>query len=218
MSYLQQLKRQAQALQAEQGQQQQGLEGHVTATEVACQQVWNYLSDLARQLSVIEPAATRLGLDHKHLWPDMRQYDFRFDARKKRLRDREVFDYLAMGWKLGPRKGETQRGRVSVNFPPDLERVQKRLAAGHVVHERIEQRHPESNALLAIVFEFELAARASVMVTADHDAAQLNFRLACVDGMEIVTARWPVSQVTPARLDELARLIVGEPSRFLQNH
>lgn len=216
MSYLQQLKRQAQALQAEQGQQQQGLEANVTATEVACQLVWNYLSDLARQLSVIEPDARRLGLDHKHLWPDMRQYDFRFDARKKRLRDREVFDYLALGWKLGPRRGETRRGRVSVNFPPDLERVQKRLSAGHVVHERIEQRHPESNALLAIVFEFELAARASVMVTADHDAAVLKFRLACVDGMEVVTTQWPVNQVTPARLDELARLIVGEPSQFLQ--
>ena len=215
MSYLQQLKRQAQARQAEHGVQQHGLEARTAATEAACQVVWNYLSELARQLSVIEPAAQRLGLDHKHLWPGMKQHDFRFDARKKRLRDREVFDYLALGWKLGPREGEVRRGRVSVNFPPDLERVQKRLAAGHVVHERVEQRHPESNALLAIVFEFDMAARASVMVTADHDEAVLKFRLACVGGMEVVTIELPVSQVTPARLDELARLIVGEPSQFL---
>ena len=98
MSYLQQLKRQAQARQAEQGEQQHGLEARTAATEAACQVVWNYLSELARQLSVIQPPAQRLGLDHKHLWPDMRQHDFRFDARKKRLRDREVFDYLALGW------------------------------------------------------------------------------------------------------------------------
>lgn len=215
MSYLQQLKRQAQARQAEQGEQQHGLEARTAATEAACQVVWNYLSELARQLSVIQPPAQRLGLDHKYLWPGMRQHDFRFDARKKRLRDREVFDYLALGWKLGPREGEVRRGRVSVNFPPDLERVQKRLAAGHVVHERVEQRHPESNALLAIVFEFDMAARASVMVTADHDAALLRFRLACVGGMEVVTTELPVGQVNPARLDELARLIVGEPSQFL---
>ena len=215
MSYLQQLKRQAQARQAEQGVQQHGLESRAAATEAACQVVWNYLSELSRQLSVIEPTAQRLGLDHKHPWPDMRQHGFRFDARKKRLRDREVFDYLALGWTLGPREGEVRRGQVSVNFPPDLDRVQKRLAAGHVVHERIEQRHPESHALLAIVFDFEMAARASVMVTADHDEALLRFRLACVGGMEVTTTELPAAQVTPARMDELARLIVGEPSQFL---
>ena len=53
------------------------------------------------------------------------------------------------------------------------------------------------------------------MVTADHDAALLRFRLACVGGMEVVTTELPVGQVNPARLDELARLIVGEPSQFL---
>jgi hypothetical protein len=215
MSYLQQLKRQAQALRSEQGAQQQGAEAHTEVTEQACKLVWTYFTDLVRQLNVIEPAATHLGLDKRQPWPDMRQIGFRFDARKKLLRDKEVFDYLAMGWQLLPRAGEVQKGRVSVNFPPDLERVQKRLAAGHVVHERLEQRHPESNALLAIVFEHEMAARASVMVTADHDAAQLQFRLACVGGMEVVQHTLPARQVDTTALDELARLIVGEPSRFL---
>jgi hypothetical protein len=215
MSYLQQLKRQAQALQAEQGNQQQGAEANTLATEVACQRVWNYFGDLARQLNVIEPAATQLGLDKRSPWNDMRQTGFRFDARKKRLRDREVFDYVALGWQLLPRSGEVQRGRVSVNFPPDLERVQRRLAAGHVEHERLEQRHPTSNALLALVFEYEMAARASVMVTADHEAAQLQFRLACVGGMDVVQHTLLAAQVDVGALDELARLIVGEPSRFL---
>lgn len=215
MSYLQQLKRQAQALQSEQGAQQQGVEASTQATEVACQRVWNYFNELVRQLNVIEPAATCLGLDQRSRWPDMHQTGFRFDARKKLLRDREVFDYLAVGWQLLPRTGEVQKGRVSVNFPPDLERVQKRLAAGHVLHDRVEQRHPESNALLAIVFEYDMAARASVMVTADHDTGQLQFRLACVGSMEVVQKTLSADQVDGNLLDELAKLIVGEPSRFL---
>lgn len=215
MSYLQQLKRQAQTLQSEKGAEDQGLEAHTQATELACKRVWNYFGELVRQLNVIEPAAAQLGLDKRSPWPDMRQTGFRFDARKKRLRDKEVFDYLAMGWQLLPRTGEVRKGRVSVNFPPDLERVQKRLAAGHVAHERLEQRHPESNALLAIVFEYEMAARASVMVTADHDAGLLQFRLACVGSMDVVQHTLPANQVDTTALDELARLIVGEPSRFL---
>ena len=172
----------------------------------------------------VKPEIEALDLSHilkaQEMWKkgqitDLPYVQFVMGVKNAMPADREVFDYLALGWKLGPREGEVRRGRVSVNFPPDLERVQKRLAAGHVVHERVEQRHPESNALLAIVFEFDMAARASVMVTADHDAALLRFRLACVGGMEVVTTELPVGQVNPARLDELARLIVGEPSQFL---
>jgi hypothetical protein len=215
MSFLHQLKRQAQALQSEQGALHQSLESNAAATEVACQKVWNYFGELARQLSVIEPAAVQLGLDHKSLWPNMKQTDFRFDARKKRLRDKEVFDYLALGWRLVPRTGEPGRGRVSVNFPPDLERVQRRLHAGKVVHERTEQRHPESNALLAIVFDYDMEARAGVMVTPDHDNATLAFRLSCVAGMEVVHTSLSAERLDGSALDEMARLIVGEPSRFL---
>lgn len=214
MSYLQQLKRQAQSLQSHQGEQLEGLAANTQATEVACSRVWSYFSELARQLNVIEPASTQMGLDKRSMWPHMKQTGFRFDARKKMLRDKEVFDYLAIGWQILPRAGEVRRAAVSVNFPPDLERVQSRLTAGHVVYERTEQRHPESNALLAIVFEYELAARASVLVTADHDNARLQFRLACVNGMEIVQHTVPAAQVDTRLLDELARLIVGEVAQF----
>lgn len=214
MSYLHQLKRQAQSLQSDQGAQLQGAEANTQVTEVACSRVWSYFSELARQLNVIEPPSTRMGLDKRSMWANMKQTGFRSDARKKLLRDKEVFDYLAIGWQILPRTGEVRRATVSVNFPPDLERVQTRLTAGHVAHDRTEQRHPESNALLAIVFEYDLAARASVLVTADHDNARLQFRLACVNGMEIAQHNLPASQVNAALLDELARLIVGESSRF----
>jgi len=194
---------------------QQNFETRLRCTEEACKTVWSYFSELSRQLNVIEPDAVRLGLDHTSLWPDMKQAQFRFDARKKFFRDQEVFDYLALGWQLIPRSGKTVTERVRVNFPPDLERVQRRLQAGHVAHERLEQRHPDSNALQAFVFKYDRAAKASVMVTADHDKAVLGFRLACVGGMDIVSKNIPVSEVDPSLLDELARMIVGQPSRFL---
>ncbi len=215
MSFLQQLKQQAHALQAAQEGQAKGSLTQTQATEAACLRVWNYFGDLSRQLNVIEPPAQHLGLDNRNTWPDMRQVQFRADARKKRLNDQEVFNYIALGWYLKPTGSEVKKGRVTVNFPPDLERVQRRLTAGHVVHERIEQRHPESNALLAIVFEYEMAARASVLVTADHSAGCLQFRLACVGSLEIVQQTEPAERIDNSLLDELARLVVGQPSRFL---
>lgn len=215
MSYLQQLRRQAQALQVEHGAAQQGIEENTQATEQACERLHHYFGELARQLNVIQPPATFLGLDKRDHWGDMRQCEFRVDARKKRLRDRETFEYVAMGWQLLPRTGPARKAQVSVNFPPDQARVEKRLGAGQVPHERQEQRHPETNALQAYIYMYERSARASVMVNADHDAAQLKFRLGCVGRMEIVQLAMPASKVDGDTLDELARLIVGEPSHFL---
>lgn len=215
MSFLNQLKQQAQSLQSQQSATGQDLAANTAATEAACQRVWHYFDDLARQLNVIEPAAVALSLDGKAHWPAMKQTAFRFDARKKLLRDKEVFDYLAIGWQLVPRDAGAAKGLVKVNFPPDLERVERRLRAGHVPHERQEVRHPQTNGLQAIVFEHEMAARASVVATADHDQGQLQFRLAGVNGLEIAHTTCRVGQIGPAVLDELAKLIVGQPSGFL---
>lgn len=215
MSFLHQLKQQAQSLQSQQTAQAQDFGASTAATEAACQRVWHYLDDLQRQLNVIEPAAPALSLDGKSPWPPMKQTAFRFDARKKRLRDQEVFDYLALGWQLVPREDGQLKGRVKVNFPPDLERVERRLRVGHVPHERLEERHPQTNGLLAIVFEHDMAARASVVVTADHDQGLLRFCLAGVSGLETAHTDYRTGQIGPAVLDELAKLIVGQPSHFL---
>ena len=173
MSFLNQLKSQASALQDQQTQQLRDLQASAAKTELACQSVWHYLSDLAKQLTVIEPAGPNFSLDGRRHWPAMKLADFRVDTRKKKLRDKEVFDYIAIGWQIVPQPGGPLQGVVSVNFPPDLERVEKRLACGGVAHERKEQRHPDSNKLQAIVFEYQTQARGYLTVTPDHDEAQL---------------------------------------------
>ncbi len=215
MSFLNQLKQQASALQSQQAAELQSVEAHTAQTEMACVVVWKYLQDLAGQLSVICPPAPRFSLDGKAAWPAMKLSGFRVDARKKKLRDKDVYDYIAMGWDIVPLVGAPVAGLVSVNFPPDLERVQKRLAFGHVEHERKDVRHPEKNTLQAIHFEYTTKARGNVTVTTDHDNGQLQFRLANADGFGVVTTTWAATRIEHSLLDELAKLIVAQPSRFL---
>ena len=215
MSFLNQLKSQANALKDQQRLELQNFEANTAQTEAACQKAWFYLSDLARQLSVIEPAGARFTLDGKTPWPAMKLVNFRADARKKMLRNKEVYDYVAIGWDIVPQHGAPVAGTVSANFPPDLERIEKRLAQGHVEHERKEQRHPEKNSLLAIQFDYMTASSASVMITADHDCARLAFRLSNASGFEIINASWPADLVQADTLDELAKLILDQPSRFV---
>lgn len=214
MSFLQQLKQEAQRVQSQQGTAVQNLERSAESTEAACSTVWHYLADLVAQLNVIQPQARPLSLDGKTPWPAMKLVDFRFDARKKDLRGREVTHHMGLVWRLVPQVPTDGRGRVVVNFPPDLERVEARLRAGQIVHERLEQRHPDTNKLLAYVFEHDFAARGGVTFTPVHDEGVLQWRLWGVTGLDVQTLAVPSDSVNSARLDDLAKAIVGQPSSW----
>ncbi len=214
MSFLNQLKSQAKALQSQQGLQQVDLEEQTSQTETACRFALPYLQDLAQNLNVIGPAGPRFSLDGKTPWPAMKLVEFRVDSRKKTLRNREVFDYIAMGWRVRPQIGQPVGGTVSVNFPPDLQRVEARLAMGPVKHERKELRHPEKNTLQAIQFDYLTETRGNVVLTPDHDQGAVDFRLLNATGFEILNTRWASSKIKVDVLDELAKLIVSEPNRF----
>jgi hypothetical protein len=215
VSFLNQLKSQARALQTQQEREHVDLERNTTETEQACQTILHYLRDLAGQLNVISPAAPRLSLDGKTPWPAMKLIEFRVDSRKKMLRNAEAFDYIGMGWRIVPQIGQPVGGSVRVNFPPDLKRVESRLAMGPVKHERKELRHPEKNSLLAIQFDYITETRGSLMITPDHERASIAFRLMNATGFEIINVSWLAAQVKSDLLDELAKLIVSAPQRFV---
>jgi hypothetical protein len=69
--------------------------------------------------------------------------------------------------------------------------------------------------LQSIVFLHDMAARASVRVTPNHENGSFDVRLAAVGGLEIVNAQYTLALLNSTALDELAKLIVGQPSRFL---
>jgi hypothetical protein len=214
VSFLNQLKSQAHALQNHEGLQRRDLEENTARVEAACRLVHNYLDDLARQLNVIQPPAGRFTLDGRTPWPAMKLTEFRVDARRKVLRGREVFDYVASGWRVVPQSGQAITGVVRVNFPPDLQRVESRLMMGPVKHERREVRHPEKNTLQAIDFEYLTETRGSITATPDHDSGTLAFRVLNANGFGVVERVCAAGEVTHDLMDELAKLLVGQSSRF----
>jgi hypothetical protein len=215
VSFLNQLKTQAKALQGQQERVSADLEQNTSQTETACKLALHYLGDLAGQLNVISPAAPRFTLDGKTPWPAMKFTEFRVDSRKKMLRNREVFDWIGIGWRVVPQVGQPVGGTVRVNFPPDLQRVESRLAMGPVKHERKELRHPEKNVLQALQFDYVTETRGNVLVTPDHDTATIAFRLMNASGFGIINTSWPAAQLKQDVLDELAKLIVSQPHRFV---
>ena len=215
MSFLNQLKSHASALQSEQSAEQIHTQENIRLTEAAAKTAWLYITELAKQLNVIEPPGPKLSLDGKTPWPVMKLIDFRADSRKKKLRDQEVTDYIALSWAVVPQGAGPVGGSVSANFPPDLQRIESCLAAGNVKHERVNVRHPEKNTLQAIRFDYTTQARAGITVTVDHLAAKVVFRLANLQAFQIVNTAYRADQIQTSVLDELAKLVVGQESRFV---
>jgi hypothetical protein len=144
----------------------------------------------------------------------MKLTDFHADARKKVLRDKEVFDTMAMGWTITPKMGVAVGGAVTITFIPEVESVQQILTFAHVEHERKETRHPQRNSLQSVRFEYTTQARGNVSVKADHDAAQLVFRVANAKGFGVITRTLPVASINSDVMDELAKMIVTQASTF----
>jgi hypothetical protein len=216
MSFLNQLKNQAQTLREQESGFSQDLAAVTQATEMACITALNYLRDFCAQLNVIKPpAAGRFSLDGKAAFPQMQMLNFRCDSRKKMHRGKEMFDYIGIGWDLLPATGKVATHSVTVNFPPDLERVTKRLSFGHINHDRKDQRHPETNKLQAYVFEYQTQSRGSVTLTPDQDTGQIAFRLSNLEEFSVDNISYPSGQVTSGLLDELAKRVVGQQSRFV---
>ena len=71
MSFLDQLKSQANALQSQRSTQQQDLAGRIAQTEQACETIWRYFNELARQLNVIVPPGPTLSAEpaeHRYIF------------------------------------------------------------------------------------------------------------------------------------------------------
>lgn len=215
MSFLNQLKGQAQAVQAQQNAAQKDQADRIAAVERATHMVWRYLDDLASHLNVLQPDGPRLSADGKTPWPAMRGCDYRVDARRKAWQGHEIFDYAVMGWRLTPKMGVVVQGSVAGNFVPEVERIDARLHAGQVKFDRIEIRTPPRNALQAVRFDYMTEARGTVRVQPNHAEGTVEFRLSCVTGLEQVRKVYDASELHTAQMDELAKLLVGQGGQFL---
>jgi hypothetical protein len=215
MSFLHQLKTQARAMQALRTAQEQLQEERIEATEKACRLIAYYFEELARQLTVIQPPGPEFSVDGKTPWPAMKLVDFTSDARRKRIGDLEVFDYVALGWRVVPKSGEIGTGSVTVNFPTDMRRVEDRLAMGPVDHERQDVRATDRNVLQAVRYVYRTTTRGSVIATPEHDPAKIKFRLLNTYGFEVMHKAVPVSDIGHSLLDELAKRVMGQRSVFI---
>jgi len=212
VGFLDDLKRQAEALKAQQNDDTAALARNTALAEAACKAVFAYFTSLASQLEVLRPTSpTRFTLDRQNVLEGLRMAEFRADSRLKALRGEQVFDYIVLHWQL--RSGRPLQ--LTKDFLPDIDRLEARLRQGGGQVDNEALRNPDNGKLLGRRYTFVADFVGSVRATPLHDSARVHFQLHNLDGFESVSLELPATEVGSARLDELARWIVGQPHRFL---
>ena len=214
MGFLDDLKRQADAAKAAQQVDTGALERNAQLTDAACRTAGAYFGTLAQQLNVLRPRSKVVfRLDRRHVFEGLQLGDFRADARRKKLRGADVFDFVALRWKLA----SGTRLALTKNFLPDIEQLESRLRrSGAQVHTEA-VRNPLTAKLQEMRYELVADFEAAIHITPEHDAGRVRFELINLDGFETVTLEFPAFEVGTARMDELARWVMGEPHGFLKD-
>ena len=211
MSFLEQLKQQADQVRSTRGVDSAVLNARIDATELACQTVFKYWIDLAKHLSVIQPPSLgRYVFDPQLVLEGLQFSNFRTDIRARSLGGRTVTDHVALYCDL-----KTGRhAQLTKNFVADIERLEARIEQTGVRCIPDIRRDRSTNKIVEIHYDFVADMHASVRMRPDHEHGRVEFTMDNLDGI----ARWVVAfdaaAVDAHLLDELSRWIMGQPHQF----
>ena len=214
MSFLEDLKRKATDLQATRSVDQEALKRNTALVEAAVQAAARYLLDLGKQLEVLRPISkVSYGFDKKNRLEGLPMGDFRFDARRKRVREQELIDHISFSCMIRGKAAVTLRK----DFVPDSKRLEARIwqSGAHCETETV--RNPENGHLVEMRYVFVPEVRLALKIVPNHDAGTLRFTFNNLDDLETVECEFAPHEVGQTRrLDELTRWWLGEPNRFLE--
>jgi hypothetical protein len=214
VGFLDDLKRQADALKAQQTGDSASIERNTALTEAACKSVFSYFNTLAPQLNVLRPAShARFALDRQNSFDALRLSDFRVDSRRKQSGRDEVYDFLVLHWQL--KSGRPLQ--LMKDFLPDIEKLESRLRQSGAQVDNEAVRNPDNGKLQGRRYTFVADFVGSVRITPQHDAGRMHFQLQNLDGFESISLEFASIEIGSARLDELARWIAGHPHSFLKD-
>ena len=131
VGFLDDLKRQADAIKSGQNTDQAAAERNALITNAVCKAVFTYFDTLIRQLEVLKPVSkTRYALERRTVFEHLPMVDLKIDARRRKLRGNDVYEYIALHGRL--RDG--RKLAFTKDFLPDIEKIDAKLRQAGAPH------------------------------------------------------------------------------------
>ncbi|MGB8598108.1 MAG: hypothetical protein WCE88_01240 [Burkholderiales bacterium] len=174
-------------------------------------QAFKYFNDLSKQLEIIKPPSVQtFELHGIGKFDKLMLTDFFADYRRKKFNDSEVFDIVTLAFK------HTSAHHIALkkDMPNQIEQCENALWRHNLKFQRENIRN-EDGKLRWTEFTIPCSVNAEVSVQGDYEYAQLIFKLKNFECFETITVAFAAPTFGESILEDLARMIVGQPNRLL---
>jgi hypothetical protein len=210
MGLLDDLKRQAAAVQAHQNAQARDFAECVLEVDEAMHHAFLYLNEVVKQLAVLNPPSPRtFDLEPGVRFEGMRLTDFFIDFRKKSVLERDRYNVINLTYL----QKSPQVITIRKELPPNIARFDDSLRRAGAAFTTTELRN-DRYMVVAADFQIQCELRATIRITAEHETASVRFTIRNVERLGGFDLVFRAEDINDPLLEDCARYILGEPNQF----
>ena len=208
MGLLDDLKKQADLVKSQQLSQHSMLQESLKLVEAKMQQTFTYLNDLLKQLTVLRPTnPTAYSLPGVGDFQNLGFKDSFIDYRKKKIGDRDYFDYITRYITWDSPTSLT----VESDMPAAIQKVNDVLWSFglKITEEKIKK---PGGGFEKMRFTVPSTVTCDITITADHDNCRLVVKGKHFFRLGADELRIPAGDINEVMLEEFAKMLIGQPS------
>lgn len=209
MGLLDDLKKQADALKAQDVDRTESMRATAVSVDHSLRRTFLYLNDLGKQLNVVQmPSSFAFDLATVGKLDGLVVKDFFVDFRSKHFIDKDYYGEVQVGYRAFSDKILTVK-----KGPDDMEKFRDLLWQSNIEH-KSEQFRNERKVITHEVFKVKCDFRVQAKVEGDHETGKLKIVTKNVGAFEMDIFNLFASEMNDQGVEEFAKFMIGRPNQW----
>ncbi len=211
MGLLDDLKKQADALKAQDTDKTESLRSTAVAVDHSLRRTFLYLNDLGKQLNVVQmPSPFAFDLPTVGKVDGLIIKDFFCDFRSKHFIDKDYYGEVQVGYRCWSDKILTIK-----KGPDDMEKFRDVLWQSNIEH-KSEQFRNERKVITHEVFKVKCDFRVQAKIDGDHESGKLKIVTKNVGGFQVDLFNLLAMEMNDQGVEEFAKSLIGRPNQWAE--
>ena len=211
MGLLDDLKKQADAVKAQDVDKTESLRTTAVQTDHALRRAFLYLNDLGKQLNVVQmPSAFAYDLATVGKIEGLVIKDFFCDFRSKHFIDKDYYGEVHVAYRCFSDKVLTVK-----KGPDEMEKFRDLLWQSNIEH-KSEQFRNERKVITHEVFKIKCDFRVQAKIEGDHETGKLKITTKNVGGFDVDVFWLLALEMNDQAVEEFAKYFIGRPTQFAE--
>ena len=211
MGLLDDLKKQADALKAQDTDKTESLRGNAVAVDHALRRNFLYLNDLGKQLNVVQmPSPFTYKVPTVGDISGLIVKDFRCDFRSKHFIDKDYYGEVQVSYRAFSDKILTVK-----KGPDEMEKFRDFLWSNNIEH-KSEQFRDQRKVITHEIFKLVCDFRVQGKIEGDHESGKIKMVTKNVGMFEVDLFNLLAQEITDQAVEEFAKYFIGRPNQWAE--